>query len=773
MRLNKKKLAALAMSAVMAASTMPFSVLAEEFTDMGEATVATERGVGDVVGTKVEFNADDKTAVFTYPNGTKSQPVAAFQAVVTELTCTQNETKEWRATDPASNVTYSLTAPEITRTAVGAHTWGEDYWLTTDAAKCGHDGTQTKYHKCTVCSTEEAVKDASGKPITRTITAPAHTFGSTYTKVTNSYNLDSNLQLVNKDTDGWYELTTYHKCSACSAEEAVGSAVRYNVLSDATATIHHYEVELRDGNNISTTFAASYNKVSDIPADSAIYLTKCTENGEYWIVAKNATGSVVYTEKHIVPAHHVTSLEIQAPVNPLLKVVTENGVQRVKNLSCSKSVDYTEVVKCAAEGNKVISTEKKTALPEGTHTNNYMVASRNWLKNNAVDGYVTKAQYESIVSNATDRNYKVTVTGDCSEEVSITITYLCDECKEPLPDSVTVKCKELLHVWGKAEIANKVEPTCSKEGSYDTVQTCTICGKEENVRTGVVIPATGMHSFKDEKTGAIDYTDAYIKFTGTKVVDKNGANVTRKGQSYDASNALYYVTVASVIECETCGEAIAVDPAATVTVVDVKKETEEEAGSITLKATWYTPDKKIKLEDTYTVPYYSSIAAYLDRDPEKDPINGLHKDEDGVWRYYENNEVTDFTGIAEYQGGKFFVANGVLCSDAKGLNLYNGEWYFLAGGQIQTQVTGLAMYNGEWFFLTNGKLDRSKTGLVEYDGAKFIIAKGELQRYSGLWQDPADGTWYFAALGQIQEQYTGTAIYDGQTFELVNGKLVR
>ena len=34
MRLNKKQLAALAMSAVMAASTLPFPVLAEEFTDM-------------------------------------------------------------------------------------------------------------------------------------------------------------------------------------------------------------------------------------------------------------------------------------------------------------------------------------------------------------------------------------------------------------------------------------------------------------------------------------------------------------------------------------------------------------------------------------------------------------------------------------------------------------------------------------------------------------------------------------------------------------------
>lgn len=784
MRLNKKKLAALAMSAVMAASTMPFPVMAEEFVSGdavvetfadGEATPVEDPGAQPVKVKKVTIDKTGKVTVL-YSNGTKDE--TTYTAVITtrEATCTAG--KKVVGTVVIGGTTYEQTLEEGAPLEHKQKAVSE--WVITKGATCEHSGLKDEVVKCSVCG-EVLVT------INKDVVIPAgkHSYGEPYTIRENveNGNLDANFNLINKDADGKYDLVTYEKCSECGDKHEI-KRVHMTVPSENTK-ITKKVVVTDETSNIAVS-VATWNP-DKLPADSDIELSDCTKDGVYWIYSYNSSNDLISTEAHVVPAHHVTKVDyetVKATESSLLDVVkdkTTGKVVAVQSNSCYKSVQYYEITTCTATGcklpGKLVSKEEKTAQPKGTHVNSYVTWVNTTINENKKDGALTETGYKRLKQPEAAMGFKVTRDGDCEEESTVTITFTCEACGEAMPNPITVKCAEMHHDWSNPTIENKVEPTCFKDGSYDTVQTCKICGKKEVIRTGVVIPATKEHSFIDD--GKTDYTDVHIQFTGTKVVDKDGQNLDNKGKTYVANDwqSSYSVSAVAAIKCEFCGEEIPQDVKPALTVVDITKETAKEAGSITIKAVWKTPadDKGVVrlIEDTYTVPYYSSLAAYLERDPAKDPINGLHKDEDGVWRYYENNEVTDFTGIAEYQGGKFFVANGVLCSDAKGLNLYNGEWYFLAGGQIQTQVTGLAMYNGEWFFLTDGKLDRSKTGLVEYDGAKFIIAKGELQRYSGLWQDPADGTWYFAALGQIQEQYTGTAIYDGQTFELVNGKLVR
>ena len=151
--------------------------------------------------------------------------------------------------------------------------------------------------------------------------------------------------------------------------------------------------------------------------------------------------------------------------------------------------------------------------------------------------------------------------------------------------------------------------------------------------------------------------------------------------------------------------------------------------------------------------------------------SGLNCDADGVWRYYENGAFVEKTGIVEFQGGQFFVANGVLCSTANGLAEYGGQWYFLANGQIQTQYVGLALYDGEWFYVQNGRFDPNLSGLVDYDGSKFIVAAGRIIRgINGLWQN-TDGVWYFLADSQVVTYYSGMAEYNGSWFYVINGRL--
>jgi hypothetical protein len=160
---------------------------------------------------------------------------------------------------------------------------------------------------------------------------------------------------------------------------------------------------------------------------------------------------------------------------------------------------------------------------------------------------------------------------------------------------------------------------------------------------------------------------------------------------------------------------------------------------------------------------------------EDEPVNGLvwEIDETGkpVCKLYKDGEVDEaFTGIYDYDGGKFFVANGIMCSDANGAAEFGGTFYFLAEGQIQTQYTGLALYDGEWFYVKNGVIDLETNGLVEHDGGLFLVGAGRIQREVNGLVVLEDGA-YYVANGQVVTNYTGLVQYDGAFFYVENGKL--
>ena len=153
--------------------------------------------------------------------------------------------------------------------------------------------------------------------------------------------------------------------------------------------------------------------------------------------------------------------------------------------------------------------------------------------------------------------------------------------------------------------------------------------------------------------------------------------------------------------------------------------------------------------------------------------NGLvYEEELQQWRYYEQgNWISDKWGLVEYNGGQFFVVNGVIEASISGLQLIGDNFYYLAYGQVQTYYTGLAYYDGEWFYVENGVLAINFNGIQDYDGGKFLVAAGRvLYSYSGLYL-AEDENWYFISGGQVQTYYTGHVQYDGTWFYLRNGVL--
>lgn len=784
MRLNKKKLAALAMSAVMAASTMPFPVLAEEFTDGDVVAVETYAGSNDAA---VEFGvasvviAQDGKVTVNYTDGTSD--TTTYTATIETKAATCKADKQTIGTVVVEGKTYRKVWTEE-NTKLPHNVANSEMMYTVDKyPSCTENETGlAHYYKiCSACG--EEVKQGSDVilPVT-----DAHTKGEVVTTYENKGNVEISddgktiIGLIDKKADGKYVevVTTY--CASCKTPINVEKSDE-KVLWATEMPVTSRKVVYDPEGNIKYD-SSSETDPSKI-VDAKLQLKDCTKDGFYWIVSYNGS-EVLSKVAHTVSAHHVTTTVYLAKdtknQGKLANVTDKDGnVIGVKNLTCKEDIEYYEVEKCIAESNKEISrSEVKVAKASEDHTLNTtgktkVKAAVDEVKTN---GILSKATYNDLKNNEKSYGIKVVTTGDCEEEGTVTITSYCTICGKEA-DSVTLKVAKREHIWDDPVEENRVEATCTETGSFDTVKYCKVCGKKEVVRKGVVLPKKD-HSFVG--ANGIDYTNAYIKFTGTKVVDDAPLNV--KGSSYvpNAKYGMFSVSAAAVIDCENCGKAVEVsnttNDTVAIKVVDLEKETAEKAGSITLKATWTKTSggKTTNIEKTSTFPYFSSVVAYF-ANPDKDPANGLTLDKDNTFRYYENGVFkSDFNGIADYNGAKFFVKDGILASDLNHVQLSpdGKDFYYLTSGRITTEYTGLNPYDGEFFYVVNGKIDLTKNGIVEYNGKKFLVAVGrKVKEANGLWPDP-DGTWYFLANGEVQDQYTGTTTYDGKTFTLENGKLV-
>jgi len=607
-----------------------------------------------------------------------------------------------------------------------------------------------------------------------------------------------------------------------------------------------------------------YSPTTQLPLDNdSIELEHCNVAGSYVIAYFDAEGNRISEETITVTAHHMLTnptVEFQTTDDKAQCTVTystDGKTYTVKNKSCYLDIEYYEVIHCCAAGCNlddcktdstliaenstvghtgltVYTKNLKTAKAEGDHVVDTTVKKA--IENMVAAGTNTdevQSYLDSVYGTGTAYVAIINDTSTCETAGKITVEYRCMVCYKYEKTVVYTKTYDVEakgHIYASPVKEAYNTPTCEKAGSYEAVVYCsrTECGAEISRRTvtvprvahtnelGITLAGVGNDDDFDTECSTESSTIVKIQWTGSVVVDPGDGvylsmagekvNVGEKDSDGNAIEEIYlsgyadeddtksnlikygahagsteypsmlgvYAYAASI--CGTCNDytIVILDQNGngyidfTLEIVSVTPETTTAAGTITLKAT-YTRPNGTKITDTQSYPYYSTVAAYQGRTT-TEPYTGLQLDSTGTYRYYVNDVFTKYTGIVEFNGGQFFVANGVLCSEANGLNLYNGTWYYLSQGQIQTQHTGFALYDGEWFYLKKGVLDTSVNGLVDYNGGTFLIAAGRLvSEYSGLWEN-SDGTWYFLANGQLQE-YTGVAMYDGAFFKLVKGVL--
>ena len=138
-------------------------------------------------------------------------------------------------------------------------------------------------------------------------------------------------------------------------------------------------------------------------------------------------------------------------------------------------------------------------------------------------------------------------------------------------------------------------------------------------------------------------------------------------------------------------------------------------------------------------------------------INGFHLDDDGIYRYYEADNVVQGTIITEYNGNRILVVDGTFCADAQGLISVNNEWFLFCNGVVQKEYNGLyydATYG--WWLIQNGAIDWNYSGLYcDVNKGWWLIQGGQIcWDYNGLYYD-ADVGWWLVNGGTIAWDYTG------------------
>ena len=806
--MNKKRLAALAMSAVMAAGTVSVPVNAADFSD--GAAVQEEVAVQSVDVTEETPDAAGATVTSVVEKEWKNTDTATPTLIVTVTTDAEGETaKDYEVTTGFTKQTVNATC-----TQEGGYTWTvtymgetfvsdfvktadkadhvfEEYKKTIEEATCEKDGKLEIGLKCKNCP---KTKDVT------TVTIPAaHVLDGKdiikYEAGENTVLQDGDATrvpvLANDSKDGEYDKVIYQTCKACGDEVEVS---RETVSLDATQIIEN-SIKITDTENISTDLSA-ITEVSELPKDEDIVLKDCDKDGSYVISYLDENGAVVRTETHTVKAHHMYGMAEIDFVNDddakLCQVVKdeEKGTVTVLNRSCLKDVEYYEVYTCSVN-NKHVNKVKKVAEKSTQHSANADAQKtvQEWKNDKTL---VTMDEINALIEGKEEYVKFIPETVTCEADGTGSFEFYCVVCGEKAGTISGVKVAKLGHDEAvKAE--NVVASTCESAGSYDSVTYCKRCDKEisrKTVTTKRLAHTNELGVNTDgESTGykdTIEGSDASIQFVGSIVFGDESVKVGAEfdgaigNDCMDDNDSLITdgtVSAKVVTNCAVChnNEKVLDKAAVTITVKAVKNETTNvingnvtAPGSITLEASYTDATTEETLTKEITLPYFSKVMdttlAYT----------GLHKDVDGVYRYYVDGDFAeDYSGIVDFNDNQYVVVNGVLCQDASGLNIVDNQWYFLTEGRIRTDVTQVVLYDGEWFYVTDGKLDTTVNGIISYDGAYFVFVEGRLaQEGNGLWINDKDEA-YWLADGRVCMEYTGVAMYDDAFFYIVDGKLAK
>ena len=796
MRLNKKRLAALAMSAVMAASAVPFPVYAEELSAGDDVVVSAETTV-ETPEVGYSAAAVDYYVLQNYSPADGKVGFTVYYKDATSKCVTEGEDGEFVKTIKHSaatceaeeqvTVTWKDGSSDITLKwgSKAEHTLGEEeFERRLEEPTCTKPGKKELYKICSVCGeevitnpnveipTSEAKHDFDETKPTAFDTTRGQ-FENIKTKSDGSFELDKegNPQLADVTKDGWYWVTKYCKTHG-NYQHFEKKTITH--VTEVTAKIDADSVK-----GIASDLSTYYTNhdVNTFPLKvEDIELKDCDTAGSYTYIIMN-DGKEVSKQTVTVEPHHFNTQKVavfatEADAKEATVKTEKDGSLTVTSNSCIKSIKYDEVTYCAAKGcdaenlktkvlkdgtnalkkNQTVSHVITKEAKEAAASNNHKIETE---VKQAITDYIDSHDVldvkviEGIIETANTDYVKVSAPETvCENGGEITISYICTKDKTTVVE--TQKCTVVAaghKMPTVATVENRVASTCAAKGTYDEVKYCKRCGKElERLhKTTPRLKHTNESSVTDSGVGTNKYHDntSFIKFAGDKVVDNDGALLDDKGKTVTTTATAdgFTYKYAGYDNKPEFGVMPKLYSKCGVCggnefVLD-NRASGNKSANITLKVV----DVQ-KQDNKGQNGFITFEAKYTVKNPNQD-------------------------GGKDYEHG-----TGTVLTETVTFPYYSSMEAYTGRTEPEVKDGLVQDKDGVYRYYVNGELQKDFTGIVNHANNKFLVVNGVLSNEtSGLWYSEADKVWYFLTYGQVRADYTGTVLYDGEWFYVTNGVL--
>ncbi len=352
--------------------------------------------------------------------------------------------------------TRCKTTKEETTPALG-HKGGTPVEENRVESTCTQEGHYDEVIYCTECNTEIS-------RIQKTIEKKEHTYSTEWT--------------IDKEATCEETGEKSHHCTECGERtdittiEALGHDYQIKSTTDAVCE--------KGGTIIYECTRCKATKQETIPAtghreeiDAAVEPT-CTEKGKTEGKHCSVCGKVLVAQEEIPAKGHTAG-----------QAVEENRVES----TCTQEGHYDEVIYCTECNTEISRIQKTIEKKEHTYSTEWTIDKEATCEETGEKSHhCTECGERTDITTieALGHDYQIKSTTDAVCEKGGTIIYECTRCKTTKEETTPA----LGHKGGTPVEENRVEATCTENGSYDEVTYCKVCG-EKLLKEKKIIPALG------------------------------------------------------------------------------------------------------------------------------------------------------------------------------------------------------------------------------------------------------------------------------------------
>lgn len=178
-----------------------------------------------------------------------------------------------------------------------------------------------------------------------------------------------------------------------------------------------------------------------------------------------------------------------------------------------------------------------------------------------------------------------------------------------------------------------------------------------------------------------------------------------------------------------------------------------------------------EIENTALTHTYSSVVDKVCNNCEEvREVSGNHLIKDsisGKWVLYEDGTISHKTAIAEVNGSKIYVIDGIWASDVTTIIKDGDKWLYIKDGVWDTEYSDLIEYQGKAIYIKNGVWSNTYSDLIQKDGRWYYIENGVRSYTTGIVND--GDKYVYVRRGKWDDSLTSLVNVSGARYYIENG----